>query len=108
MTATKDHPNATGTAVINATNIAIGAKGLEPNSVYTAWFVSTKPKKHEIGAGQAPYMFKTDANGDRTYFATLDESPFGKWQMLMVVLHPNGNPKDMKNMVGALSAGLAQ
>ena len=27
-------------------------------------------------------------------------------QMLMVVLHPNGNPQDMKHMVGALSANL--
>jgi hypothetical protein len=26
--------------------------------------------------------------------------------MLMVVLHPTGDPKDMKNMIGALSANL--
>jgi hypothetical protein len=103
---TKKHPNASGTAVINETDIEITAKGLKPNSVYTAWFVNTKPKKHEAGAGQPPYMFKTDSNGNGSYAAPIGETPYGKWQMLMIVLHPNGNPKDMKNMVGALSANL--
>jgi hypothetical protein len=106
LMATKKHPSASGTAVINDTNIEIDAKGLKPNSVYTAWFVNTKPNKHETGAGQPPYMFRTDSNGNGSYAAALKESPYGKWQMLMVVLHPNGNPKDMKNMVGALSANL--
>ena len=106
LMATKKHPNAGGTAVINDTNIQIDAGGLKPNSVYTAWFVNTKPKKHETGAGQPPYMFKTDAKGNGSYSASLGESPYGKWQMLMIVLHPNGDPKDMKNMVGALSANL--
>jgi len=103
---TKKHPNASGTAFINETNIEINAKGLKPNSVYTAWFVNKKPKKHETGAGQPPYMFRTDSNGKGSYTAPLKESPYGKWQMLMIVLHPNGNPKDMKNMVGALAANL--
>jgi len=103
---TKKHPSASGTAVINDTNIEIDAKGLKPDSVYTAWFVNTKPQKNQTGAGQRPYMFRTDSNGNGSYAAALKESPYGKWQMLMVVLHPNGNPKDMKNMVGALSANL--
>jgi hypothetical protein len=106
LMATPKHPDASGTAVINDSNIEIDAKGLKPNSVYTAWFVNTKPKKHETGAGQAPYMFRTDSNGNGSYAAALKESPYGKWQMLMIVLHPNGNPKDMKNMVGALAANL--
>jgi len=106
LMATKKHPNASGTAVINDTNIEIDAKGLKPDSVYTAWFVNTKPKKHQAGAGQPPFMFKTDSNGNGSYAAVLKESPYGRWQMLMIVLHPNGNPKDMKTMVGALSANL--
>jgi hypothetical protein len=106
LMATKKHPNASGTAVINDTHIQIDAKGLKPNSVYTAWFVNTKPKKHETGAGQPPFMLKTDSTGKGTYSASLNESPYGKWEMLMIVLHPNGDPKDMKNMVGALSANL--
>lgn len=106
LMATKDHPGATGTALISAQNINIEANGLKPNSVYTAWFVNMKPKKHEVGAGQPPYMFKTDSSGIGTYSAQLNESPFGKWEMLMVVLHPTGDPGDMKNMVGALAANL--
>jgi len=106
LMATKKHPNASGTAVIDETSIEIDAKGLKPDSVYTAWFVNTKPKKHETGAGQPPFMFKTDSNGNGSYTASLKETPYGKWQMLMIVLHPNGNPKDMNNMVGALSVNL--
>jgi hypothetical protein len=107
LNATKDHPAAKGTALINDSNMSIQARGLKANSVYTVWFVNMKPKKHETGAGLAPYMFKTDANGFGQYSAPLGESPFGKWQMIMVVLHPNGDPTDMKNMVGALKAKLA-
>lgn len=106
LKATKKHPQAEGTAFIGETDISVHAKGLKPDSVYTVWFVNMKPNKHETGAGQAPYMFKTDANGDGSYTSSLSASPVGKWQMVMVVLHPNGDPKDMKNMVGALVANL--
>ena len=106
LMATKEHPGATGTAIISAQNISIEANGLKPNSVYTAWFVNMKPKKHEAGAGQPPYMFKTDSSGKGSYSSHLDKSPFGEWEMLMIVLHPTGDPADMKNMVGALSANL--
>jgi hypothetical protein len=54
-----------------------------------------KPKKHETGAGTAPYMFKTDVYGNGNHSASLSSQPFGKWQMIMVVLHPDGNPKKM-------------
>ena len=102
----KKHPGASGTTVISDKTISIQANGLKSNAVYTAWFVNMKPKKHETGAGTPPYMFKTDSYGAGTYSAPLNESPFEKWQMLMIVLHPNGDPKDMKNMVGALSVKL--
>jgi hypothetical protein len=106
LTAIKKHKGATGTAVMSDNSLSIEAKGLKPNSVYTVWFVNNKPKKHNAGAGTAPYMFKTNSLGKGNYAAPLDESPFGKWQMLMIVLHPNGDPEDMKKMVGALKAKL--
>jgi hypothetical protein len=106
LMATKMHPGASGTAVIHDHRIIIEVSGLKTNAVYTAWFVNMKPNKHETGAGTPPYMFKTDYYGNGTYSAPLKESPFGKWRMLMIVLHPNGDPTDMKNMVGALSAKL--
>jgi hypothetical protein len=104
LMATKHHIGASGKVFISDQMIDIKARGLKPNSVYTVWFVNMKPKKHETGAGKPPYMFKTDLYGSGVYSYPLYESPFGKWQMVMVVLHPNGDPGDMKNMVGALSA----
>lgn len=106
LSPTKAHPNASGTAVIDSEHLSIQARGLNSNSVYTVWFVNTKPKKHETGAGTPPYMFKTDDWGNGSYSAPVSKSPFGEWAMVMVVLHPTGDPKDMKNMVGALSAKL--
>lgn len=106
LQSTPAHPDATGTAVIDGNHVSIQARGLKPDSVYTVWFVNMKPNKHETGAGLAPYMFRTDKWGDGTYSAALSEVPFGKWSMVMVALHPTGNPKDMKNMVGALKAPL--
>jgi len=106
LNSTKAHPNASGTAFIGGEHVNIQARGLKPDSIYTTWFVNTKPKKHESGAGIPPYMFKTDRWGNGHYSAPLSESPLGKWAMVMIVLHPTGDPKDMKNMVGALSAKL--
>jgi hypothetical protein len=108
LMATKAHPNASGTASFSQDGLSIRAKGLQPDKVYTVWFVNMKPKKHEIGAGNPPYMFKTDSNGNGLYESHLSALPFGKWAMLMVVLHPNGDPMDMKNMVGALSAKIPE
>ena len=102
----KGQSTVSGSAVIDSNHINIQTRGLKPDSVYTVWFVNMKPKKHETGAGAAPYMFRTDPWGNGSYSAPLKESPFGKWAMVMIVLHPNGDPKDMKNMVGALKAQL--
>lgn len=104
---TKHHPEASGTAFIDNTHVSVQARGLRPDSVYTVWFVNMKPNKHETGAGTAPYMFKTNKWGDGSYSAPLSEVPFGKWTVMMIVLHTNGDPKDMKNMVGALMAPLS-
>ena len=106
LSPTKHHPDASGTAFIDNTHVSVQARGLRPDAVYTVWFVNMKPKKHETGAGAAPYMFKTDGWGDGNYSAPLNEAPFGKWAVIMIVLHTNGDPKDMKNMVGALKAPL--
>jgi hypothetical protein len=103
---TKAHPAATGSAFIDGQHVSVQARGLKPDAVYTVWFVNTKPKKHETGAGQPPYMFKTDTWGNGSYSAALSETPFDKWAMVMIVQHPNGDPKDMKQMVGALKAML--
>jgi hypothetical protein len=104
MMAGKDSPQASATMHLTKDNLTIHATGLKPDSVYTVWFVNMKPKKSEAGAGSMPYMFKTDFKGEGTYNASLSESPFGKWQMVMVMRHPDGDPGNMKNMAEALAA----
>jgi len=100
----KDSHGESGTAALADRMIRIQAEGLRPNEVYTVWFVNMKPEKREAGAGNAPYVFRTDGQGKGLYESPLSESPFGKWSTLMVVRHPTGDPGDMKNMVPALSA----
>lgn len=104
LMADQTHSGAGGVVTLSESSISIQAKGLRPNGVYTVWFVNMKPKKQEAGAGQAPYTFKSDNKGNGTYTSSLNESPFGRWQTVMIVLHPDGDPMNMKNMVGALSA----
>ncbi len=106
LKAEKDNPGGSGTAALDNGKISIRAEGLRPNEVYTVWFVNMKPKKHEAGAGTAPYVFRSDGHGKGSYESSLSESPFGKWSMIMVVRHTTGDPGDMKNMVPAFSAGI--
>jgi hypothetical protein len=100
---TKDNPKAAGKINLSSDKLKIRAEGLKPDFVYTVWFVNMKPKKDQAGAGSPPFMFKTDSQGKGAYGTSLAESPIGKWATTMVVLHPTGDPKDMKNMVPAFS-----
>ncbi len=107
LESTVQHPEAHGTAYIDGKHVSIQARGLRPNAVYTVWYVNMKPKKKAVGAGETPYMFRTDKWGNGNYSGPIGETPFGKWAVVMVVLHPNGDPGDMQNMVGALKASLS-
>lgn len=95
-----------GEAVIVDRTLTIEVRDLKPTSVYTVWFVNMKPKEEMAGVGNAPYAFKTDRQGSATFKATLAEPPVGKWQMLVIVRHPTGDPKDMMNKEDALWARL--
>lgn len=102
--ALKANPGASGAIELAKDRVNIVAKGLKADSVYTVWFVNKKPTMKKAGAGNPPYMFKTDSSGKGTYDSSLSDSPFGRWSMIMVVLHPTGDPKDMKNIVPGFSA----
>ena len=102
----KDTPEASGTATLEGKKLAVTAKGLKPNAVYSVWFVNMGATMTKAGVGKAPYSFKTDGKGNAKYMATLDESPEGKWQSIMIVRHPTGDPKDMDHMEDALMAKL--
>ncbi len=44
LNATKDHPAAKGTALINDNYVSIQARGLKSNSIYTVW--KLEPDRH--------------------------------------------------------------
>ena len=102
----KDTPQASGTATLEGTKLTITANGLKPNAVYTVWLVNMQPTMTKGGAGTPPYDFKSDANGNAKYTATLSESPVGKWQVIFIVRHPSGDPKAMDKMEDALMGKL--
>ena len=102
----RDTPEASGTATLAGKKLTITAKGLKPDAVYSVWFVNMGATMTKAGVGKAPYSFKTDGKGNAKYTATLDGSPEGKWQSIMIVRHPTGDPKDMDHMEDALMAKL--
>ena len=97
-----------GEAVITDGALTIRAKDLKPDSVYTVWYVNMETKHEMAGVGPSPYMFKTDKKGVATFKAKLDAQPFGKWQMLVIIRHPNGDPQDMSHKENALWAPLSK
>ena len=107
LDAADPHPGADGTLTLSEDRIIVEAEGLEPNAVYTVWFMRAGflgLAPEETGAGEAPYMFETDDQGSGRYESPLAESPFGTWDMVMVVLHPDDDPENMDNIVEALAA----
>lgn len=97
-----------GEAVIGDHALTIRVKDLKPHSVYTVWYVNMDPKHEMAGVGEAPYAFKTDKKGVAIFKASLDEQPFGKWQLLVIIRHPTGDPQDMQHKEDALWAPLAK
>ncbi len=97
-----------GEAVIANGTLTIRVKDLKPHSVYTVWYVNTEPEHMISGVGQRPYMFKTDKRGVATFRAKLDEQPFRRWQVLVIIRHPNGDPQDMQHKEDALWAPLTK
>jgi hypothetical protein len=83
--------------------ITIHMAGLKPNSVYTVWLVNMKPKMDMAGVGTGDYSFKSDGKGNGNYSATVSNAELGKWEMLEIAYHPDGNAKDMKKMQIALN-----
>lgn len=86
--------------------VIITAQGLKPNAVYTVWLVNMMPKMDMAGLGIGDYAFTSDARGSGTYTATVSAEDLGKWQLIEVAHHPDGNPRNMKKMRVALKGEL--
>ncbi len=106
-----DMPEAKGEAVISDVGggekeVRITAQGLKPNEVYTVWLVNMKPKMDMAGLGEADYAFTSDSRGNGHYTGTISAGELAKWQQLKIAHHPDGKPKNMKNIGSALEANL--
>lgn len=93
---------AEGTVTINdemgQKKIVIHLEYLRPNSVYTVWLVNEKPKMDMMGLGMGNYSFKTDDKGTGHYEATISADDLGKWQVMKIAFHPDGDSKNMKGI----------
>ncbi len=107
---TKENPGASGTATIqeqgDRAEVRIEVAGLKPHAVYTVWLVNMKPKMDMAGVGSGDYEFRTDGSGGGKYVGTVSATDLKKWQMLEVAYHPDGDPKNMKQIRTALIADL--
>jgi hypothetical protein len=111
LKADKAGKGASGTAVIvdkggDQKEVAITAKGLKPNSVYTVWLVNMKPKMDMAGLGEGDYSFRSDDKGNASYSATIGSANLAKWQLLDLAYHPSGDPKNMKEMENTALIGM--
>lgn len=88
--------------------VTINLDNLKPNSLYTVWLVNEKPEMSMTGLGSGDYSFQTDSAGNGTYTATINKGELAKWQVLKVVLHPDENPKNMKNIKSAATGDLTK
>lgn len=88
--------------------IDIKASGLKPNSVYTLWFVTEKPRMDMAGVGTGDYSFRTDSRGNGQYTATVSEEALRRWDLLEVAYHPDANPANMENIDIALKGELPE
>jgi len=78
--------------------IVIHTEYLRPNSVYTVWLVNEKPKMDMMGLGMGNYSFKTDDKGTGHYEASISADDLGKWQIMKIAFHPDGDVKNMKGI----------
>jgi len=94
--------------------ITVNATGLKPLEVYTTWLITMKPssipfmkpKMDMTGLGNGDYSFTADETGNAQYSVTIPSGEFKKWEIIKIAYHPDGNPKNMGGIVGALEADL--
>ena len=91
---------AKGMAVINTktgTDINITATGLEPQRVYTVFFVNVKSKMF-AGIGPSPHVLKVNAKGEANLQAKMTKDIYRRYVRIAVYLNPGDQP--IPNPVG--------
>lgn len=93
--------------------LTIEARGLVPGSVYTVAFTKRvnangKSTMQMQGAGTAPFTLPVNSAGSASATYNLTANPKAQWTNLVIVQHPNKNPRSMAGIVPVLSADLTQ
>ena len=91
---------AKGMAVIDTktgTDIKITATGLEPQRVYTVFFVNVKSKMF-AGIGPAPHVLKVNAKGEANLQAKMAKDTYRRYVRIAIYLNPGNQP--IPNPVG--------
>lgn len=90
--------------------IGIDIYHLKPNSVYTVWLVNTDTDSYRK-AGRLPLgidtnSFKTDGAGNGRDATTANEYDLENWRFIEVNYHPDGDPRNTKDMVTVLQGDM--
>lgn len=85
---------AKGTLVINTANgvdVAIQITGLDPKSLYTAFFVNVKSQMFE-GIGPAPHVLKVNEKGEADFKGTMEKNIYKRFVEVGIYLNPGESP----------------
>lgn len=74
--------------------------GLKPASVYSLWYEDENGKRE--AAGVETSHFRTDGAGKARYVTTVYEYEIDDWRYLVVMHHPDGDPKNTAAMTPVL------
>ena len=95
---------AKGSAVITGNDVTFNVTGLEPGTVYTAFFVNVKSQMFE-GIGKEPFVLPVDTNGNVSFTAPIKKDSYKRYIRLGVYMNPGntpvGNPLGVKAKLGA-------
>ncbi len=88
---------------------SVDAYHLKPNSVYTVWLVNgptPAERSRMYFLGVDTNFFRTDANGNGRYVTTVSEYDIERWRFVEVDYHPDGDPRNTKEMVTVLQGDM--
>lgn len=95
---------AKGTAVITGSDVTFNITGLQPGTVYTAFFVNEKSQMFQ-GVGKEPFVMPVDANGNVSFTAPIKKDSYKRFVHMGVYMNPGntpvGNPLGVKAKLGA-------
>lgn len=92
LEAQKGFEGASGTAVIeDGTKVTIKAAGLDPNEVYTAFFVNVKSQMSQ-GVGKEPFVLPVAADGSVDFTANIPKDSYKRFIQFGIYVNPDGEP----------------